>query len=74
MRKLVAFAVIVCLVAIDGLEFHDYLEPKTLPEILTGIVSVPIIILMAADLLPNGGFRRGTRTERISDERVRLDR
>jgi hypothetical protein len=55
MRKLVAFAIIVCLVVINGLEFHDLLEPKTLPEILTGIVSVPIIILMAADLLRNGG-------------------
>lgn len=36
------------LLAIDFFEFHDVLEAKTLPEYLTGIVSVPILFLLLA--------------------------
>ena len=56
-RRVLAAAVIVTLLAIDWLEFHDLLEPKTLPELLTGAVSVPIIGFMLAELF--GRPRRG---------------
>ena len=36
---------------IDFLEFHDVFEPKTLPEILTGLVSIPIFALTALELV-----------------------
>ena len=51
MRRIVVAVIMVTLVLIDGLEFHDLLEPKTLPEILTGLVSIPILVLMGMDLL-----------------------
>src|SRR6266571_1110998 len=38
LTKLVAVTVVVTLLVIDGLEFHDLLEPKTLPEVLTGLI------------------------------------
>ena len=60
MRRIVVAVIMVTLVLIDGLEFHDLLEPKTLPEILTGLVSIPILVLMSMDLLG---------IERISDQR-----
>jgi hypothetical protein len=50
-RRIIAAVIIVALVVIDGLEFHDLLEPKTLPEILTGLVSIPILVLMSLDVL-----------------------
>jgi hypothetical protein len=50
-RRIVVAVIMVTLVLIDGLEFHDLLEPKTLPEILTGLVSIPILVLMGMDLL-----------------------
>jgi len=53
-RRFVAAVIIVAVVVIDGLEFHDLLEPKTLPEILTGLVSIPILVLMSMDLLALG--------------------
>ena len=53
-RKIVALVVIVTFVAIDFLEFHDLLEPKTVPEILTGLVSVPVLVLMGMDLFRGG--------------------
>ena len=53
MKRLVIVVVILVLVAIDWLEFHDLMEPKTLPEFLTGAVSIPIILLLIMDL-----FRR----------------
>lgn len=54
MRRIVVASIIVVLVVIDGLEFHDLFEPKTLPEILTGLVSIPILVLMTMDLLGVG--------------------
>jgi hypothetical protein len=51
MRRIVVAVIMVTLVLIDGLEFHDLLEPKTVPEILTGLVSIPILVLMGMDLL-----------------------
>ena len=51
MRRIVVAVIMVTLVLIDGLEFHDLLEPKTLPEILTGLVSIPILVLMGMDVL-----------------------
>ena len=51
MRRYVAAAVIIVLLLIDFLEFHDVFEPKTLPEILTGLISLPIFVLMALDLV-----------------------
>lgn len=51
MRRYVAAGVIIVLLLIDFLEFHDVFEPKTLPEILTGLVSIPIFVLMALDLI-----------------------
>jgi hypothetical protein len=53
-RRIVVASIIVVLVVIDGLEFHDLFEPKTLPEILTGLVSIPILVLMTMDLLGVG--------------------
>ena len=60
MRRIAAAVIIVALVVIDGLEFHDLLEPKTPPEILTGLVSIPILVLMGMDLL-GVGSRSGRR-------------
>lgn len=51
MRKLLIIGIILILVVIDFFEFHDFLEPKTLPEFLTGLVSIPIVILLGMDLL-----------------------
>jgi hypothetical protein len=56
LTKLVAVVIIATLLVIDGLEFHDLLEPKTVPEVLTGLISVPILVLMGTEL--HGG-RRG---------------
>jgi len=53
-----AIVIIVTLLVIDFLEFHDLFEPKTLPEILTGLVSVPIVVLMGLDLLKKQGEPR----------------
>jgi hypothetical protein len=33
---------------IDWLEFHDVLEAKTVPEYLTGLVSIPVLLILAA--------------------------
>lgn len=51
MRKPLIIAIILILLVIDWFEFHDFFEPKTLPEFLTGLVSIPIIILLGMDLL-----------------------
>ena len=51
MRAVIAVVIILTLLVIDLLEFHDLIEPKTLPEVLTGLVSIPIIVLMGMDLL-----------------------
>ncbi len=58
MRRTLAIVIIVTLLVIDFLEFHDLFEPKTLPEILTGLVSVPIVVLMGLDLLKKQGEPR----------------
>jgi hypothetical protein len=50
-RAVIAVVIILTLLVIDLLEFHDLIEPKTLPEVLTGLVSIPIIVLMGMDLL-----------------------
>ena len=50
MRRIVAVVIILTLLAIDFLEFHDFFEPKTLPETLTGLVSIPILVLMGLEL------------------------
>lgn len=50
MRRLLIIGIILILVAIDWFEFHDFFEPKTLPQFLTGLVSIPIIILLGMDL------------------------
>jgi hypothetical protein len=51
MKKYLIIAIILILLVIDLFEFHDLFEPKTLPEFLTGLVSIPIIILLGIDLL-----------------------
>ena len=51
MRVSLIVASILTLLIVDLLEFHDVFEPKTLPELLTGLVSIPIIILLGIDLL-----------------------
>lgn len=50
MRRLLIIGIILILLAIDWFEFHDLFEPKTLPEFLTGVVSIPVIILLGLDL------------------------
>lgn len=50
MRKLLIIGIILVLLLIDWFEFHDFFEPKTLPQFLTGLVSIPIIILFVMDL------------------------
>lgn len=50
MRRYLIIAIILTLVVIDWFEFHDLFEPKTLPQFLTGLVSIPIIILLLMDL------------------------
>ena len=51
MRKFVAATIILSLLLIDGLEFHDLFEPKTVTEVLTGLVSIPIMFMMVLELL-----------------------
>ena len=58
MRRAFAIVIILTLLVIDFLEFHDLFEPKTLPEILTGLVSVPIVLLLGLDLLKRPGESR----------------
>jgi hypothetical protein len=48
------------LLVIDFFEFHDVFEHKTLPEYLTGIVSIPILLLLAGLFI---GIVRLTRSE-----------
>ncbi len=43
--RIASIAVILAFIAIDFFFFHDLLEPKTLPEYLTGTVSVPVLAL-----------------------------
>ncbi len=54
MKKLLIIAIILILLVIDWFEFHDLFEPKTFPQILTGLVSIPIIILLGMDLFKKG--------------------
>ena len=57
-KKILFASIIIVFLAIDWLEFHDLLEPKTLPEYMTGIVSIPIIVVMMMEIL-KGGVRNG---------------
>ena len=61
MRAPLAIVIILTLLVIDLLEFHDLFEPKTIPELLTGLISIPIIILMGMDLLATRWPARGRR-------------
>lgn len=58
MKRIVILVVILILLVIDWFEFHDPLEPKTLPEFLTGFVSIPIIVLLVMDLFARGKPRK----------------
>ena len=49
--KYLVGAMILVLLAIDWFEFHDLLEHKTLPEYLTGIVSIPILLWLLGYLV-----------------------
>jgi hypothetical protein len=58
MRKLLAVVLILCFLFVDMLFFHDIFKPgevTTLPQYLTGILSVPVIILAAKSLLQAAG-------------------
>jgi hypothetical protein len=52
--------VMLALLAVDFLEFHDVLEAKTVPEYLTGAVSVPVLLILFGLVT---GVVRLTRTE-----------
>jgi len=54
MKKLLAATLIVGFLCVDFLFFHDILKPGeviTLPQYLTGILSLPIFALSAQTLL-----------------------
>ena len=46
MKKIFLGSIILVLLVIDWFEFHDLFEPKTLPEYLTGIVSIPLFVIL----------------------------
>jgi hypothetical protein len=56
MRKILDITLIIGFLAVDFLFFHDLLKPGetiTPPQYLTGILSVPIILLSVQSLLKN---------------------
>jgi hypothetical protein len=61
MRMKIGFGLtMLVLLAVDFLEFHDVFESKTPVEYMTGVVSVPILLLLFALFL---GVLRLTRAE-----------
>ena len=59
MKKALAVALIVGFLLVDFLFFHDIVkagEAVTFPQYLTGVVSIPLLVISALYLL------RGTRT------------
>jgi hypothetical protein len=56
MKKLLCFVLIVGFLFIDSLFFHDIFKPgeiTTLPQYLTGLLSIPVILLSLQVLLQN---------------------
>lgn len=54
MRKYLVILIILLFIVIDWFFFHDLLEPKKLPEFLTGLVSILVFALLATDFLKRG--------------------
>ena len=55
MKKALSIVLIVGFLFVDFLFFHDILKPgevTTLPQYLTGLLSVPVILVALQDLLP----------------------
>ena len=63
MKKALAVAVILGFLLVDFLFFHDVLKPGedvTFPQYLTGVLSIPVLIIAALDLLRGNGNLRNT--------------
>jgi len=64
MKKALALAVLVGFLLVDFLFFHDILKPGevvTFPQYLTGLLSVPVMIVCARILLGEPGEARNAR-------------
>jgi hypothetical protein len=65
MKKALAVTLIVGFVLVDFLFFHDILKPGeaiTFPQYLTGLLSVPVLIVCALYLVRDTGTAHTART------------
>jgi hypothetical protein len=63
MSKLLSILLIIGFLVVDFLFFHDIFKPGeiiTLPQYLTGILSIPVLVLSAQNLM-HGGKKTGNR-------------
>ncbi len=51
LKQALIAVVILGLLAVNFFEFHDLFEHKTIPEYMTGILSVPILLLLLDQFL-----------------------
>lgn len=61
MKKALAIVLIVGFVSVDFLFFHDILKPGevvTFPQYLTGLLSIPVMVLALLYLLRDTGILR----------------
>ena len=61
MKKALAIVLIVGFVSVDFLFFHDILKPGevvTFPQYLTGLLSIPVMVLAFLYLLRSTGILR----------------
>ena len=61
MKKTLAIVLIVGFVSVDFLFFHDILKPGevvTFPQYLTGLLSIPVMVLAFLYLLRSTGILR----------------
>jgi hypothetical protein len=60
MKKALAIVLIFGFVLVDFLFFHDVFKPGeivTFPQYLTGVLSIPVVVISALFLLRGDGFR-----------------
>jgi hypothetical protein len=61
MKKVLSIVLIVGFLFVDFLFFHDVFKPgevTTLPQYLTGLLSIPVLLLSARTWLQSGGHAK----------------
>ncbi len=64
MKRLLSITLILGFLFIDLLFFHDIFKPgevTTLPQYLTGILSIPVMVIALQSLLQRGGRTKNSR-------------